>query len=93
MDLKKLYIHPQNPKYILKDNILYTRDMSTVCRVFDKQDDMIYGIIDGMLRIIPNKDIILDKRIKYIANGAFYNCKTIKTVPSTGLVIKFFLIA
>lgn len=69
MNLKNLSVHPKNSKYILKNNMLYTKDMSTLCRMFTNNNN-------------TGDTITLDDQVKNIANGAFYYIETIKTVKS-----------
>ena len=87
-DSLHLVIDPANPFYVMQDDILYTKDMTTlVCAVgFNKMTDNGNG---GMTYI--KRAVTVPDGVKYIEDQAFYKCTSLSeiTFPDTLLHIGY----
>ena len=67
--VKSIKVAKGNPKYVVKDNILYSRDGKTLYQAFSG---------------IKKQSLTIDSKVKRIANGAFLGIRGIKEITVKG---------
>ena len=66
-----VFISPENPDYVEKDGIIYTKDMSVLVKCQQSN---------------TNTNIVIPNSVKHIFGYAFYNCKHLERVEIPGTV-------
>ena len=67
--LKSIKVAKENPKYVVKNNILYSKDGETLYQAFSGAQ---------------KQNLTIDSKVKRIANGAFFSMQGIKEITVKG---------